>query len=101
VDYTVSSEQVIVVLSMSGSAQYTTTMLSSPDRVVIDLPNTAVATTRQYGSIDVGNLGVQRVRWAPFQAGLPAARVVIDLMQPVSYAIESAATGLVVRLKPR
>jgi hypothetical protein len=76
-------------------------MLNSPDRVVIDLLNTAVATARQYGSIDVQNLGVQRVRWAPFETGSKAARIVIDLLQPASYAIESAASGLVVRLKPR
>jgi AMIN domain len=101
VDVTVSSAQVIVALSLSGTAEYTTMMLNSPDRVVIDLANTSVATDRQYGSIDVADLGVERVRWAPFQADSPTARIVIDLMQPVSYAIESAASGLVVRLKPR
>jgi hypothetical protein len=101
VDVTVSSAQVIVTLSLSGPAEYTTTMLTSPDRVVIDLPNAAVALARQYGSVDVGNLGIQRVRWAPFEAAVKAARIVIDLAQPVSYTIETAASGLVVRLKPR
>jgi hypothetical protein len=100
-DVTVSSAQVIVTLSLSGQAEYTTAMLSSPDRVVIDLPNTAVETARQYGSLDVGNLGVQRVRWAPFQGASKAARIVIDMMAPMSYTIETAASGLVVRLKPR
>jgi Sulfatase-modifying factor enzyme 1/AMIN domain len=99
VDVTVSSEQVILALSLTSEAEYTTMMLNSPDRVVIDLANTAVATERQYGSTDVGALGVERVRWAPFQSS--AARIVVDLQQPVSYAIESAASGLVVRLRPR
>jgi hypothetical protein len=98
-DSTVSSEQVILALSMTGAAEFTTMMLNSPDRVVIDLANTSVATERQYGSLDVGGLGVERVRWAPFQD--TGARIVIDLTQPVSYAIESAASGLVVRLRPR
>jgi formylglycine-generating enzyme required for sulfatase activity len=99
IDVTVSSEQVILALSLTNEAEYTTMMLSSPDRVVIDLANTSVATERQYGSIDVADLGVERVRWAPFQAA--NARIVVDLLQPVSYAIESAASGLVVRLRPR
>jgi formylglycine-generating enzyme required for sulfatase activity len=99
VDVTVSSAQVILALSLTGAAEFTTMMLTSPDRVVIDLANTSVATGRQYGSIDVSDLGVERVRWAPFQAA--NARIVIDLTQPVSYAIESAASGLVVRLKQR
>jgi hypothetical protein len=99
VDVTVSSAQVILALSLTGAAEFTTMMLTSPDRVVIDLANTSVATDRQYGSIDVADLGVERVRWAPFQAA--NARIVIDLTQPVSYAIESAASGLVVRLKQR
>lgn len=99
VDVTVSSAQVILALSLTGAAEFTTMMLTSPDRVVIDLANTTVATERQYGSIDVADLGVERVRWAPYQAA--NARIVIDLTQPVSYAIESAASGLVVRLKQR
>ena len=99
VDATVSSEQVILALSLTGAAEFTTMLLTSPDRVVIDLANTSIATGRQYGSIDVAGLGVERVRWAPFQAD--SARIVIDLTQPASYAIESAASGLVVRLKPR
>jgi Sulfatase-modifying factor enzyme 1/AMIN domain len=99
VDVTVSSEQVILALSLTSEAEYTTMMLSSPDRVVIDLTNTSVATERQYGSIDVADLGVERVRWAPFQGA--SARIVVDLLKPVSYAIESAASGLVVRLRPR
>jgi len=101
VDITESSAQIIVALTLTGPVDVTPMMLNSPDRVVIDLANTIVATDRQYGSKDVANLGVQRVRWAPLQAGSPTARVVIDLLQPVSYAIESAASGLVVRLKPR
>lgn len=101
VDVTESSSQIIVALSLTGPAEFTTMMLNSPDRVVIDIANTAVATDRQYGSKDVANLGVQRVRWAPLQAGTPTARIVIDLLQPVSYTVESAASGLVVRLKPR
>jgi hypothetical protein len=99
VDSTVSSEQVILALSMTGPAEFTTMVLTSPDRVVIDLAHTSVATERQYGSIDVGALGVERVRWAPYQGD--TARIVIDLAQPASYAIETAASGLVVRLKPR
>jgi hypothetical protein len=101
VDVTVSSEQVMLALSLTGAVEFTPMTLNSPDRVVIDLANTSVATERQYGSQDVADLGVQRVRWAPFQGDSPTTRVVIDLLQPVSYVIESAASGLLVRLRPR
>ena len=75
--------------------------LSSPGRVVIDLANTTVATARQYGSIEVADLGVQRVRWAPFDADSPTARIVLDLLQPVNYTIDAAGSGLVVHVLPR
>ncbi len=99
VDVTVSAKQVMLALSLTGPADYTTMMLSSPDRVVIDLPNTSVAIEHQYGSVDVGDLGVKGVRWAPFQE--TTARIVVDLLEPMSYVIESASSGLVVRLRPR
>jgi hypothetical protein len=75
--------------------------LTSPDRLVIDLANTKVATARRYGSLSVGDLGVEGVRWAPFEAGTPTARLVVDLMQPVTFSIEAAPSGLVIQLRPR
>jgi hypothetical protein len=99
VDVTVSSVQVILALSLSGPAEYSTMELASPGRLVIDLLNTAVATSRQYGSIAVGDLGVERVRWAPFEANTPTARLVIDLTETVTHSIESAPSGLVIQLR--
>jgi hypothetical protein len=101
VDVTVSSVQVILALSLSGPAEHSTMELTSPDRLVIDLANTTVATARQYGSVSVGDLGVERVRWAPFEADSPTARLVIDLTQPVTHSIEAAPSGLVIQLRPR
>jgi hypothetical protein len=101
VDATVSSVQVILALSLSGPAQHSTMELTSPDRLVIDLANTKVATARRYGSLSVGDLGVEGVRWAPFEAGTPTARLVVDLMQPVTFSIEAAPSGLVIQLRPR
>jgi hypothetical protein len=101
VDVTVSSVQVILALSLSGPAEYSTMELTSPGRLVIDLVNTAVATSRQYGSISVGDLGVERVRWAPFEASTPTARLVIDLTEPVTHSIGSAPSGLVIQLRRR
>ena len=99
VDVTVSSMQVILALSLSGPVEYSTMELTSPGRLVIDLVNTAVATSRQYGSIAVGDLGVERVRWAPFEADTPTARLVIDLTETVTHTIESAPSGLVIQLR--
>lgn len=101
VDVTVSSVQVILALSLSSPAEYSTMELTSPGRLVIDLANTTLATSRQYGSIPVSDLGVERVRWAPFEAATPTARLVIDLTGPVAHSIESAPSGLVIQLRPR
>jgi formylglycine-generating enzyme required for sulfatase activity len=101
VDATVSSVQVILALSLSGPAEYSTMELTAPDRLVIDLANTTVGTARRYGSLSVGDLGVEGVRWAPFEAANPTARLVIDLLQPVTFSIDAAPSGLVVQLRPR
>lgn len=101
VDVTISGAQVVVALSLSGPAEHSIMRLNSPERLVIDLANTTVATSRQYGSIDVADVAVQRVRWAPFEADSPTARIVIDLTQPVTPMIDTVASGLVVRLRPR
>jgi hypothetical protein len=101
VDATVSSVQVILALSLSGPAEYSTMELTAPDRLVIDLANTTVGTARRYGSLAVGDLGVEGVRWAPFEAANPTARLVIDLLQPVTFSIDAAPSGLVVQLRPR
>jgi hypothetical protein len=98
---TVSSEQVILALSLSGTVEYSTMELESPGRIVVDLRNAEVATNRKYGSIPVSDLGVERVRWAPFEADVPTARLVVDLLEPVAFSIEPAPSGLVVKLRPR
>jgi hypothetical protein len=101
VDVTMSATQVIVVLTLSGPTQRSIMELTSPDRLVIDLANTTVATSRQYGSVDVAGHGVLRVRWAPFQADRPTARIVIDLSKPVGFTVEEASTALVFQLRPK
>lgn len=101
VDVTVSSEQIILALSLTGTVEYSTMELESPGRIVLDLKNAEVATTRKYGSIPVSDLGVEKIRWAPFEASVPTARLVVDLLAPVAFSIEAAPSGLVVKLHPR
>jgi type IV pilus assembly protein PilQ len=59
--------------------------LAHPARVVVDLPNTSVATSRTH--IDVGSNGVQTVRVGMNGQQPPSTRVVIDLEQACKYEL--------------
>jgi type IV pilus assembly protein PilQ len=59
--------------------------LAHPARVVVDLPNTSMATSRTH--IDVGSNGVQTVRVGMNGQQPPSTRVVIDLEQACKYEL--------------
>src|SRR5436853_367129 len=59
--------------------------LAHPARVVLDLPNTSVATSQTH--IDVGSNGVQTVRVGMNGQQPPSTRVVIDLQQACKYEL--------------
>jgi len=102
IDVTASDEQVSVTLLTSGKPRYETMLLEGPPRLVVDLRNTLVKTSRSHGSIDVAHLGVRRVRWALFQLQPPVARVVVDLEQAhQQHTIEASDGGLTIRVRPQ
>lgn len=61
--------------------------LSSPDRLVVDLPNTLLATSA--GRISVGNAGVKGLRIGMDASG--TTRVVLDLDRPSKYELVPGA----------
>jgi len=61
--------------------------LSSPDRLVVDLPNTLLATSA--GRISVGNAGVRGLRMGMDASG--TTRVVLDLDHPSKYELVPGA----------
>jgi AMIN domain len=72
--------------------------LESPPRLVIDLPNTRVASPRKPLAVD--NAQVTRVRINQFRQAPPVTRVVLDLLHPVGYSTEGNNQRLLVRLLP-
>jgi type IV pilus assembly protein PilQ len=74
---------VSVELTTKGAITPKVETLSSPDRLVIDLPNTALATSG--GRIAVGNDGVKGVRMGTDANAM--TRVVVDLERPAKYEL--------------
>jgi len=81
----------------SGKLSPTATMVTDPDRLVIDLPDVVVTHFR---NIAVGNGGVKAVRVGQNNANPPMARVVVDLVQARGYELIPAGEKVVVMLHP-
>ena len=74
-----------VELTARGVVTPQLSMLDSPARLVVDLPNTSVATSLNH--IDVGSDGVKDVRIGSDGKAVPNSRVVIDLTQACKYEL--------------
>src|SRR5581483_1940945 len=71
-----------VEVTANGRLSPTVTEMSSPDRLVLDLPNTAVGRPQE---IPVNGDGVKSVRVA--QNSPVLSRVVVDLLEPRQYEL--------------
>jgi len=82
---TVNRGQGVVTVEMTTKGAVTPKVetLSSPDRLVIDLPNTVLATAG--GRITVGSDGVKSVRMGTDAGAM--TRVVVDLERPAKYEL--------------
>lgn len=90
------TELVVEVAGALGS--WTDFALSSPARVVIDLPSTRASLVKsRFDGIDRG--GITGVRTSQYDA--EAVRVVVDLQRAVPYTVTRAADGLHVRFDTR
>src|SRR6185437_2740184 len=72
--------------------------LKSPDRLVIDLPNTVPEARTHNIQVHVTDLNV--VRMSQFQANPPTTRVVLDLKSPQGFALAKMNNNLIVSLHP-
>ncbi len=70
--------------------------ITDPDRLVIDLPNARLETTRKRISIQADQISALRAD--QFQQNPPVARVVVDLLAPRAYTWDAAGNRLVVHL---
>ena len=74
---------VSVEMTTKGAIAPKVETLSSPDRLVVDLPNTVLATAG--GRITVGSDGVKSVRMGTDASAM--TRVVVDLERPAKYEL--------------
>jgi type IV pilus assembly protein PilQ len=84
-----------VVLAVDGEVTFESLVLDEPDRLVLDLQGVVSRLDRYKFPVNRG--GIARVRAAQHARGpQPVTRVVIDMEQPLSYAIDHRGSDLVV-----
>ncbi len=92
-----------MVLQLNDNVKPTSFYLEHPDRIVIDLPNTTLGSLIngqvpvQNGEIETDHPLVNSLRYSMYSDDPQTVRVVIDLIQPVSYhLIEKTDTNEIV-----
>jgi Tfp pilus assembly protein PilP len=85
------SGEVQIQIQASGSITPKVTKLSSPARVLVELPETVIASSQT--KIPVGSNGVKGVRIGMDGKTPPTTSVVVDLEKACAYEIGSGASG--------
>ncbi|SRR5579862_1056959 len=85
-----------VDISADGALISQAQVLTNPDRIVIDFPNSI--PSRNLPAISMGNGNVLRVRVAQFSANPPVTRVVLDLQSPQPYEVLPMGNDVWVKL---
>ncbi|MGC1646613.1 MAG: AMIN domain-containing protein [Candidatus Sulfotelmatobacter sp.] len=89
-----AADGVQIEISSTQAVTPQVTKLTSPDRLLVELPETVVATAQN--KIPVGTAGVKGVRIGMDGKTPPTTSVVVDLTQPLSYELTPGAAGKVV-----
>jgi type IV pilus assembly protein PilQ len=88
------ADDIRVEISASGAVSPKLSALDSPNRVVIDLPATAMAAGRNH--IAVGSNGVKDVRIGTDGLTPPTTRIVVDLDKACAYELTPGPAGKLV-----
>jgi type IV pilus assembly protein PilQ len=88
------TDDIRVEMSASGTVSPKLSTLDSPARVVVDLPETVMATRQT--RIAVGAAGVKGVRIGMDGQSHPTTRIVVDLDQACAYELTPGAAGKLV-----
>jgi type IV pilus assembly protein PilQ len=88
------TDDIRVEMSASGTLSPELSTLDSPARVVVDLPETVMATRQS--RIAVGADGVKGVRIGMAGQSHPTTRIVVDLDQACAYELTPGAAGKLV-----
>jgi hypothetical protein len=83
-----------IEISSTQAVTPTVTKLSSPARVLVELPETVVATAQN--KIPVGSAGVKGVRIGMDGKTPPTTSVVVDLEKPLAYELTPGPEGQVI-----
>jgi len=94
VNVTQSGNDVRVEMVASGSVTPKVSKLDKPARVLVELPETAAATSQNH--IAFGNAGVKGVRVGMDGKNPPTTSVVIDLEKSIAYELSPSEDGKVV-----
>ena len=89
-----AADGVQIEISSTQGVTPQVTKLTSPDRVLVELPETVVGTAQN--KIPVGSGGVKGVRIGMDGKTPPTTSVVVDLSQPLAYELTPGAAGKVI-----
>ena len=88
------ADSVQIEISSSQSVTPRLSKLNSPDRVVVELPETVMASSQS--KISVGSAGIKGVRIGMDGKTPPTTSVVIDLERPLAYELTPGSAGKVI-----
>ncbi|HET6842673.1 MAG TPA: type IV pilus secretin PilQ [Candidatus Angelobacter sp.] len=86
-----------VEITANGPIAASTMKLGSPDRLVVDIPNSILDGMKR--EIAVNGSSVKDIRVARYQNTPPSTRVVLDLLSARDFEVVPGANKLVVKLK--
>jgi hypothetical protein len=88
------ADSVQIEISSSQPVTPKVSQLKSPDRVLVELPETVIASSQS--KIPVGNAGVKGVRIGMDGKTPPTTSVVVDLEKPLAYELTPGTAGKVI-----
>jgi hypothetical protein len=88
------ADGIAIEISSSQAVTPRVSKLNSPSRIVVELPETVVASAQN--KIPVGSAGVKGVRIGMDGKTPPTTSVVIDLEKPLAYELTPSAAGKVI-----
>jgi type IV pilus assembly protein PilQ len=90
------ADAVTVRIRTSGQAKYQSSLIDSPNRLVIDLPGATYAWSKT--TLNSDTEPVRQIRGSQWKGSV--ARVVVELTRKVGYRIDADAEGLLIVLEP-
>jgi len=88
------TDSVRIEISSTQTVTPRLSKLNSPDRVLVELPETVIASSQS--KIPVGSAGVKGVRIGMDGKTPPTTSVVIDLQKPLAYELTPGSAGKVI-----